>query len=447
MNSLKTTIVCVVLLGVLYGMYQVINTPTPGITDEDTPVVENFGTPVAPEDLELLKGDPLFNMDGTDDIGSDIPSTSNEGSLVHSDGSRMTGPLDQSPGLTDHDLGNHSANPRSELTGPGTTPGSTNENWPGEPPALNNPPSRTADTQPPSNFSPPNRMAEGNASGNPPPGGLVMPGGGDVAQGPSLDPNQSGGGLGSQDQLALNSTGSDQAVTQKLSETWSTVDHMVSQGKYQEALSTLSAFYDDPNLTSEEQANLQTWLDALAAKVIYSTEHHFELPHTVKPEETLEQIANEYQVPPSLLHNINLDKVRAMGWTAGVELKVVPGPFRAEVNVQTQKLTLWLNDMYAGSFPFRLGTEQSVESGIYRVASKSDQGRIYVPRVGDALEETNPDNPYGQYLIDLGRGILIHGTPGGLDSYSGKGCIALEANHARDVYDILGRNSEVRIIR
>ena len=47
----------------------------------------------------------------------------------------------------------------------------------------------------------------------------------------------------------------------------------VNNKQYREVLVMLSQTYGEPNLTTAERDKLLDWLDPLAAKVIYSTEH------------------------------------------------------------------------------------------------------------------------------------------------------------------------------
>ena len=81
---------------------------------------------------------------------------------------------------------------------------------------------------------------------------------------------------------------------------------------------------------------VETLLGQLAGTVIYSTEHQLEPARVVKPGETLETIAKEYNVPWQLLAKINgipaPDQLRP-----GQELKVVRGPFSAVVDLHRSR--------------------------------------------------------------------------------------------------------------
>ena len=120
----------------------------------------------------------------------------------------------------------------------------------------------------------------------------------------------------------------------------------IDEEKWYQALFLLSKFYNSPDLSSEQQKNLLDLLDPLAAKVVYSQEHLVSDGHVVQRGETLHQIANANQVPVDLIANINgLDKTGIL--VPGTNLKIVQGPFRADVDLKRQELTLFAGQLYA----------------------------------------------------------------------------------------------------
>jgi lipoprotein-anchoring transpeptidase ErfK/SrfK len=146
-----------------------------------------------------------------------------------------------------------------------------------------------------------------------------------------------------------------------------------------------------------------------------------------------------------LLQNINgIQNPRVM--IPGTELKVVRGPFRAEVSVDESELTLFLDQLYAGRFPVTIGDQPHPMAGDFTVAAK-ERGRTYYADDGREFSADSPDNPYGSIWLDLGEESLgIHGSPQ-VDSDSGTGCIGLSPRDAQDVYGILSVGSRVTIIR
>ena len=221
-----------------------------------------------------------------------------------------------------------------------------------------------------------------------------------------------------------------------------TADSQYAKDQLKEALSTLSIFYSTPNLSGEQRSELLSRLDPLAAEVIYSGKHLLESPHRVTSDETLVKIADRYEVPWQLLANINhvRDPIAIL---PGTELKVVRGPFRAEVDMRINELTLFLNDMYAGRFPIAIGNDPAPRPGTYTVQDKQSS-KVFYDAAGSALPPGSPNNPYGDAWIDLGGNLCIHGSP-----HAGKptdrGCISLAGDFADDLYGILSHGSTVTI--
>jgi lipoprotein-anchoring transpeptidase ErfK/SrfK len=221
-------------------------------------------------------------------------------------------------------------------------------------------------------------------------------------------------------------------------------DKQYSADKPEEALATLSIFYNTPNLSGEERAELLSRLDPLARDVIYSQRHLLEQPHRVGQNETLMEIAARYEVPWQLLANINQvqDPVTIL---PGTELKVVRGPFRAEVNLSMNELTLFLGDHYAGRFPIGVGTDPAPKPGTFTIQDKQTE-RTYYNRAGSPVPPGTPGNPYGNIWLGLGGQLCIHGSPSA-SSPTDKGCISLAADFADDLYGILSQGSSVTIRR
>ncbi len=110
------------------------------------------------------------------------------------------------------------------------------------------------------------------------------------------------------------------------------------KGKLKEGLQTLSLFYNSQELTAEQRSDLLDMLDTLAFEVIYSRRHLLDLPYPVAPGETLEEVAQLHEIPVDLLAKINgiADPANV---APGTKLKVMKGPFRVEVNVTSKEMT------------------------------------------------------------------------------------------------------------
>jgi LysM repeat protein len=224
---------------------------------------------------------------------------------------------------------------------------------------------------------------------------------------------------------------------------WKTAQDQVSDGHYREALLALSAFYNDSAIPEDEREALLGWLDALAAKVIYSTEHLLEEPYVAHRSESLYTISEKYHVPYLLLKNINGVRDPEV-LIPGTKLKVVPGPFRAEIDLKRSEITLFVQNLYAGRFPFTRGSDP-VRPGEYKVEHK-DPDKEYRGPQGE-IAAKDPRNPYGGIWIDLGNDVCIHGSPGDAYTDQSVGCICLAPRDAEDVFAILSAKESVVVIK
>jgi LysM repeat protein len=217
----------------------------------------------------------------------------------------------------------------------------------------------------------------------------------------------------------------------------------IQEGRYREALYALSVFYNSPDLTPEEHSQLLDLLDPLAGEVVYSPRHLLEDPYEVRRNETLMDIAQRFQIPWELLRNIN-DVRNPEVLVPGTKLKVVPGPFRAEVDMQRGELTVFLGRLYAGRFPVTFGKDPAPRVGSYEVRDKRTD-RAYFASDEQTIPANTPGNPYGDVWLDLGQELSIHGSPPGDVSRQRLGCISLSPRDAEDIFGILSVGSKVVI--
>jgi hypothetical protein len=220
-------------------------------------------------------------------------------------------------------------------------------------------------------------------------------------------------------------------------------EQLAAAGKFRAALAQLTPHYAASDLAPEERRLVLAWLDALAAKVIYSREHLLAPAHQVRRGEDLYKIAQQYNVEYRLLQNINQEVTDPLVLVPATELKVIPGPFRADVKLAAGELTLYVGELYAGRFSFALG-DQPPAPGKYKVIDKRAQQKTYVGFDGRVVAANDPNNPYGGWWISLGGEVAIHGSPL-VPSSQTLGCISLSPQDAKDVYSILSLGSEVTI--
>ena len=218
----------------------------------------------------------------------------------------------------------------------------------------------------------------------------------------------------------------------------------IDRGNLKDALATLSVFYNASEITTEQRQDLLDLLDALSREVVFSRRHILDMAYIVAPGETLEQVAKRYNLPSEILARINaIDTTSQL--RSGEKLKVVPGPFRAEVDLAKNELTIFLGDLYAGRYPVAFGAEPSPQAGVFQVIDKQKNRNYYGN--GVQIQATDPRNPFGGYWIDLGQELCIHGSSNSGPTDSKLGCISLSPMDANDVFGMLSRGSQVTIRR
>ncbi len=209
----------------------------------------------------------------------------------------------------------------------------------------------------------------------------------------------------------------------------------LENGRLAEVHQTLSLWYDNPQLTDEEQRQLTELLDQVAGTVVYSRQHLLERPYEVKSGDTLRSIGRAYGVPWQLLAKIN-GIPEGADVEPGQELKVVRGPFDAVVDLEKHEMTLKLRGLYAGRFRIGVGRDAESIEGEYYVEDK-------------LVQDDGPNSPLGRYWIKLNERIGIHGTndPRNIGADDGPGTISLDHRDIEDVHDILSIGSRVKILR
>ncbi len=214
---------------------------------------------------------------------------------------------------------------------------------------------------------------------------------------------------------------------QPLRETWDQIESLVNRGEFRIALGTLTRYYHDTSINVAERNEMLQWLDALAGKVIYSAEHYLRpTPYIIQPNDTLGSLAERWQVPAQLIYSINRNKIANPDQLQpGVEIKMIGGPFDAEVDTAAGTMTLFLKNLYAGRFDITVGNSVPRQPAEYVVASKAESG---------------PDGPF---WIHLNQGPPIHAVQNP-SSVTG---IGLSYEQASELFAILSEGSRVRIVR
>lgn len=228
---------------------------------------------------------------------------------------------------------------------------------------------------------------------------------------------------------------------------------LLQQDELDAAHKLLSSWYGDAAMTPTTREQLVDLLSQLAGTLIYSGEHHLEPAYTVREGETLDQIAQRYQITPQLLAKIN-GLSAASRLEPGQQLKVVRGPFMAFVSIAQRELTLALDGRYAGRFSIGVAQEWQPVEGEFEVKTKYTNP-TYFGR-NETIDAGNPDNPLGEHWVGLVSKDSSYGGPLGIHGASQadggrqddpRGYIRLAPHEAEDVFDILSVGSRVIIRR
>lgn len=213
---------------------------------------------------------------------------------------------------------------------------------------------------------------------------------------------------------------------------WQAIREALERDELPRAHRMLSQWRADANLSPAQQQEVEQLLGQLAGSVVYSTDHCLEPAHVVVPGETLDTIAKQYNVPWQLLAKINgIPAVSAV--QPGQKLKVMRGPFTAEVDLKRGELVVLLDGRYAGKFPVRV-EGSTPGDGAWRVGQKQKANSS----IASATPSVVLESPAGEQM-ELSAGVTP--TPGM------RGRLTIASNDLADLYDILSVGSAVTIRR
>lgn len=224
------------------------------------------------------------------------------------------------------------------------------------------------------------------------------------------------------------------ASTGEFEAAWQGVQSALDRNELTRAHRLLSKWRNESNLTPAQRTQVESLLGQLAGTVVYSTEHRLEPPHVVQAGETLATIADDYQVPWQLLAKIN-GVASVDGVQPGQTIKVIRGPFAADVDLQRGELALTLDGVYAGKFPVRVEGVTPGE-GAWMVGQKRLEP--------DSLSST-PVTPKVVLQSATGQQVELSATPTPTPGSNGR--LTVASRDLSDLYDILSVGSAVTIRR
>ncbi len=148
----------------------------------------------------------------------------------------------------------------------------------------------------------------------------------------------------------------------------------------------------------------------------------------------------------------------------GQRIKLVQGPFHAEVDKASHRADVWLGEgdeaVYVTSLPVGLGEFGSTPEGAFRVrrGGKMVNPSWTNPRTGERFAADDPMNPIGEYWIGLDgidphnlqeQGFGIHGTieAESIGQNRSMGCVRLSDEDIALLYEMLTEGNSVVLVR
>jgi lipoprotein-anchoring transpeptidase ErfK/SrfK len=221
---------------------------------------------------------------------------------------------------------------------------------------------------------------------------------------------------------------------------FTTIDQLIEDGEDVEANFQLSNLYwKQP----ESRPQLIQRLRAVAYRIYFAPQPHYMEGHVVQPGDVLQNIAKDNDVSWEYLAKLNRTDAKKI--RPGQKLKVIKGPFAAVVDLSDMELTIHSHGHFVALFPVGIGKDIASPVGNFKVADKLRDPTYYGAE--GVIEHDDPKNPLGEYLIDLGEGVGIHGTSdqGSIGQAGSLGCVRMKDRDIADAFDLLTIGSEVLI--
>ena len=271
-------------------------------------------------------------------------------------------------------------------------------------------------------------------------------------------------------QPAKSATTNDPYADLNFQTVWPVADALVEEKRFRKTLELLTRFNDSPGLSGPQQQRLYGWLDALATKVVFSSEPHLAPAYISKPGDTLLELGREWGVPGQLIFNVNKRKILGISdnnemvpaiWPPrtnnvnidnipapkvippGTELKKITGPINARVDLKNNTMTLFVDGLYAGRYNVIVGVSGSPRPGDFKAVVKSASGHEWKD-VNGSYPPGHPNNHYGKHWIGMEGHLCMHSVPANTQD-GHLGCLGLSEKDAEDVFSILSEGSTISI--
>ena len=222
---------------------------------------------------------------------------------------------------------------------------------------------------------------------------------------------------------------------------------------------SLSKALQHGELTESELAQARGVLADLSDRLIFSPEiskdDPYSIEYIIRQGDTLSEIVRDMgvQVDWRFIQRIN-NISHASSIRSGQNIKLITGPFHAEVDKSAYRLDVYLGEgldrVFVRSYHVGLGEYNSTPVGSFKVKSNSKliNPRWTNPRNGISFDANDPLNPIGERWIGLEgaeertkdlSGLGIHGTiePDTIGKDASMGCIRMHSEDVAEIYEML----------
>jgi len=234
---------------------------------------------------------------------------------------------------------------------------------------------------------------------------------------------------------------------------------LIDKGLLVDARAELSKSLRSGTLSDGEAAQARGVLTDIADTLVFSknisTGDPFSMEYIIRPNDTLSGIVKKMnlQVDWRFIQRINGIK-KANAIRIGQNIKLVTGPFHANVDKSSYRMDVYLGEgedqVFVRSYRVGLGEFDSTPIGMFTVRqnSKLVNPTWINPRTREFYAADNPDNPIGERWIGLQgidehskdlSGLGIHGTvePQTIGTQASMGCIRMHQGDVGQVYEML----------
>ncbi|MDG2094557.1 MAG: L,D-transpeptidase family protein [Phycisphaerales bacterium] len=244
---------------------------------------------------------------------------------------------------------------------------------------------------------------------------------------------------------------------------------LIEQGRFLEARTLLTQAIDSGALEPGQGYEARQMLGMLNDELVFGSDVFEGDPwaseYTVKPGDSLSRIVSreDLKIDWRLLQMINgLDRPEKI--QVGQTIKILHGPFHAEVSKTNHQLDLFMGEgperAFVKSYTVGLGQFDSTPTGRFRVrkGQKIVNPTWTNPRTGEFYPSDDPENPIGEYWLGLEgldatnkgeRGFGIHGTiePESIGTDSSMGCVRLRDGEIDTIYALMSEGVSTLDVR